>query len=452
MEHHSHKISNTPYRHGFHYYSDTSHFTENDLQIWLPKLMDLQAAWLILQSSQSNPIPSNFLEMLIRSHIQPIISINPSLHKSYEKGTFSSLFKSYAQSGVKHIILFDRPNLRGMWKKNCWSQPNLVERFLKQFIPLAESAADNGLAPVFPPLQPGGDYWDTAFLWIALKQLQEQKKESVLKNLTLSAYAWDWKHSLNWGAGGQERWPNASPYNTSTETQDQRGFRIFDWYQTIAKAVLNKPLPIILLEAGSSKENHSTPIPENKLPDAGNNYLEIVRLLSGESVQDPLDPEKSLEIIPREVISCNFVLLENKTNEQQKSDKIIESHTLNFLNLPSLKSWLIKQKVAETDNISSEIEVMKTVPTHNIKHYLLLPNTEWAANSKHMQALQPYIKRYQPVIGFSSEEAALDKIVTIITGEDGYPEAEIAKLLKQGCNVRKMQIKSPLSNKNINEE
>ena len=62
------------------------------------------------------------------------------------------------------MVLFDRPNLRANWPAAAWAQSNLVERFLDVFQPLALAAVQAGLIPVFPPLEPGGDYWDTAFL------------------------------------------------------------------------------------------------------------------------------------------------------------------------------------------------------------------------------------------------------------------------------------------------
>ena len=41
-----------------------------------------------------------------------------------------------------------------------------------------------------PPLEPGGSYWDTAFLRTALTTLQRRKPELVRGGLALSAYAW----------------------------------------------------------------------------------------------------------------------------------------------------------------------------------------------------------------------------------------------------------------------
>ena len=47
-------------------------------------------------------------------------------------------------------------------------QQDLVERFIDRFLPLAALVVHLGMIPLFPPLQPGGDYWDLTFLKQAL--------------------------------------------------------------------------------------------------------------------------------------------------------------------------------------------------------------------------------------------------------------------------------------------
>ena len=69
---------------------------------------------------------------------------------------------------------------------------------------------------------------------------------SVRGGLALSAYAWTHGRSLDWGAGGPERWPSARPYLTPAGSQDQRGFRIFDWYRAVTQATIGADLPMLL--------------------------------------------------------------------------------------------------------------------------------------------------------------------------------------------------------------
>src|SRR5574340_797115 len=46
-----------PGRLGFHYFPDTLHYTERDLQQWLPVLLDLGASWLVIRSDATRAIP-----------------------------------------------------------------------------------------------------------------------------------------------------------------------------------------------------------------------------------------------------------------------------------------------------------------------------------------------------------------------------------------------------------
>jgi hypothetical protein len=76
-----------------------------------------------------------------------------------------------------------------------------VERFLIASF-RGNATQQNGMTPVLPPWKPGGSYWDTAFLRSALEALQRRNQTQLLQKLVLSAYAWTWEHSLNWGAAG----------------------------------------------------------------------------------------------------------------------------------------------------------------------------------------------------------------------------------------------------------
>ena len=60
------------------------------------------------------------------------------------------------------------------WTSESWAQSGLTERFLDSLLPIAEAAVAVGLAPLFPPLEPGGDYWDTTFLRGALDGIKRR--------------------------------------------------------------------------------------------------------------------------------------------------------------------------------------------------------------------------------------------------------------------------------------
>src|SRR5512147_276141 len=187
---------------GFHYYPDTLHYRASDLFTWLPELKAMGAGWLTLVAPPNYAIPEPFLHGLLAAGIEPILHFNlPLCHQTHDD-TLGLLFRAYAGWGVRYVVLFDRPNQRNAWPISAWAQSDLVERFLDIFLPIANAALQAGLIPVFPPLEPGGDYWDTAFLRLALEGLERRGQEELLQELHLSAYAWADERPLEWGAGG----------------------------------------------------------------------------------------------------------------------------------------------------------------------------------------------------------------------------------------------------------
>ena len=235
---------------GFHYFPDSLHYREVDLHAWLPEIKALGGSWLTLIAPNDRAIPEAFLRGLMREYIEPVLHFRLPVDRPTDLDSLSLLLKAYADWGVRYVALFDRPNLRANWSPSAWVRSDLVERFLDVFIPAANMVQQVGLVPIFPPLEPGGDYWDTAFLPRRITGILRRGQNQLAENLILGAYAWVNKHPMNWGAGGPERWPQARPYHTPEGQEDQRGFYIFDWYLAIAEAVLNAARPVILLGAG----------------------------------------------------------------------------------------------------------------------------------------------------------------------------------------------------------
>jgi hypothetical protein len=294
---------------GIHYFPDTLHYCDNDLQAWLPELKSLGMSWIVLRSPADRAIPEAFIEGLVKAGIEPLLEFRLPLSSPPEAADLETLLTAYSRWGVHGVIFFDRPNTRASWTSSSWAQQGLVERFLDRYLPFAEKALATGLTPIFPPLEPGGSYWDTAFLRYALESLIRRRQVKLLQNLVLSAYAWTADHPLSWGAGGPDRWPEARPYSANPSSQDQRGFRIFDWYLSISEAVLQIHPQMILLGAGlPSDPEQLDPRLFSPTQHAATDLM-IARLLAGEKVSDPEIPETNLEIIPAQVIAGNFSLL-----------------------------------------------------------------------------------------------------------------------------------------------
>jgi len=426
---------------GFHYYPDTLHYCESDLQHWLPELQAMGTSWLVMQAPTDRAIPEYFLRGLIDAGVEPILRFETSLRDPVDPGTVAPLLQAYAHWGVNGIVWFDKPNARKSWGASDWAQQDLVERFLDRFLPLANATVQAGLAPILPPLEPGGSYWDTAFLRTALESLRRRKQTAVLHRLVLSAYAWSHQRPLNWGAGGPDRWPAARPYIPRDGEEDQCGFRIFDWYNAIAEAVLERPRPIILFEGGlSDSEYNSTAID----PQAqAQTYLSIAKLLRDETVREPNNPLAVLDPIPAEVVSCNFWLLTASKDSKYAPDAWYVDREPQLSVVDQLKSWQSERSTSfdspEQKNSSDPHNAfLQNGNRHPIRHYLLLPTFEFGVADWHLNIIRPYIKKYRPTVGFSMAEAALASRVTVVGNAKAVPDEVLDTLRQSGSLVERI--------------
>lgn len=456
---------------GFHYYPDSLHYRETDLNKWLSELVELNASWLVLQAPVDRAIPENFITGLLNKGIEPILQFNLPLGVLPDLASLNPLLSSYGRWGVNTAIFYDRPNTRSAWPSSSWAQEDLVERFLEHFIPVSKLAMQSGMAPVFPALEPGGGYWDTAFLRSALESLENHSENQILDHLMLAAYGWTRNQSLNWGAGGPQRWPDARPYFTPPGAQDQRGFRIFDWYQAITQAVLQKTCPTILLQAGLP----SAPIANQAVtedPAATDTSLALFTLLTGEKAVDPADQQTILEAVPNSLIAGNFWLLADEASGPYASRAWYQADGTTLAVVQAAKNIRPKpahEEVIEirrdvstasvVENLESTVQISSpqvqapvmaqspasiaeyaassaTAPTlHPIQHYLLLPIYEWGVADWHLEVIRPFVKKHRPTVGFSLKEAALATQVTVVGSPQIFPDTVLEQLRGRGCIV-----------------
>ena len=395
---------------GFHYYPDTNHYRQSDLKKWLPELINLGASWLVINAPYKRAIPEFFIKGLINSGINPILQYNMKIDQSINTDDFNVILNAYAKWGVKNIIFFNRPNMQASWSPSLWLKYDPVDKFLDIFAPLAKQLISHKITPFFPPLEPGGDYWDTAFLRSALQGLSCRGEKDILDKLVITCYSSPRSKPLNWGAGGQERWPDSRPYSKSAKGQDHFGFRIFDWYITIVKAVLLKTKPVFLLGLnGEGYRKQSNP------------YLDIAKLLAYEELKD-VDP------LPNEIIGGAFELPQFNKNQGVYSKDISTVNEEKIIK--SIKEWIIKR-----DRSSSK----EPISTFRIKHYLLLPTYDWGIADWHLDVIRPYVKKYKPTIGYSLIEASHAQRVTVIGGNQLFPEEELRKLRNNGVVVERIE-------------
>lgn len=410
-----------PRRMGIHYFQDSFHYREADLQIWLPELASLGVSWLILEAEVGRAIPETFINGILANGIQPVLRFNISTDLLTPTADLQTLLEVYAKWGIQYISFFDKPNSRSAWSPAAWAQQDLVERFLDRFIPIAELALSLGITPIFPALEPGGSYWDTAFLRSALQGMLRRKQERLAHSMALSAYAWTFGKSLDWGAGGTERWSRTRPYATPEGSQDQLGFRIFEWYQAVARFILREDRPIFLFQAGSSQAPKAKTSSSNQQES-----LNIARLLMNEKVFVKEGNPDTLETIDPSVICSASWLLSATSGHMYEPDAWYNSEGKANPIAETIRNWRARAKVAH-------------LGVNRIRHYLLLPAYEWGIDEVHLEAIRPFLRKYRPAMGFSIEEAVLADSVTVIGDELAFSDEALNRLRQAGCRVERIQ-------------
>jgi hypothetical protein len=424
---------------GIHYFLDTLHYRQEDLKIWLPVLKDLRIGWIVLKSEKNRAIPEDFLKSLLKEGITPIIEFNLPLRSNIGTRDLKILLQVYAKWGVNYCVFFDRPNQKDSWTDNNWAQNDLVDRFLDQYIPLAKFALDEGLLPVFPPLEPGGNYWDTAFLRSCIKSLVRREQNQILEDLVLSAYAYTHRHDLNWGKGGPELWPQSKPYITPQGSQDQKGFRIFDWYEAISNALLQKEVPIILFASGLANNPDQTKTTNEEIKKNWFNQKLISLLIHTQQSID-LENEVSIDPVPPTVLACNFWLLasEKGQSEAQHAWYVGTTHQNPYIKemIETLKQEQKQVQTAfEKQNKSRRSDPKQCL----IKHYVLLPDQEYGISDWDFDQIKPLINKSRVTVGFSIDEAILSKKVTLLSDQNYYSNETIRILKKFGCEIEQLQ-------------
>jgi len=483
---------------GIHYFPDTLHYRLQDLETWLPEMLRIGASWTTLLAPAERAIPEYFLKGLLSANIEPVLHFQLPTNQIPNRESFRLLFSNYARWGIRHVALFDRPNLRVNWHSSSWAQTDLVERFLDHFLPLAEVALLEGLTPVFPPLEPGGDYWDLSFLRSALRSIRRRTGDRFINKMVLGAYAFTGKNPIDWGFGGPERWSGVHPYFTPKGTQDHLGFRIFDWYLAVSEQELDRRLPIILLRAGSLPEDYIGI--HNSLMDGIKHAevnLSLARLLNGE-----MDQSSEKEPIPPQVLACNFWLLVAQEQNIYEGQAWFQSGNVEMPVVDAFHQWIssrYKKSTKYDATSSSAVEPMKTmedvgpeveelleesvvfsgidpkpsdevvppakspydlekksdlnVPKtlgkktgsdshsnqHIISHYVLLPLYSWGAANWDLALIQPILEESHPTVGFSLEEARLATRVTVVGGEGAISSEALGMLRASGCHVERLQ-------------
>ena len=428
---------------GLHYFPDAVHYRTTNLRNWVPELHALGISWLTLHAPNDRAIPEAFLKGLMDQNIEPILHFKIPIDDPHQLEDNITLFSTYARWGVNYIVLFDRPNSRAAWSTTDWTQVDLVERFLDRYLPHALSALNEGLIPIFPPLEPGGDYWDTSFLKTSLQAIKRRGHQEIIDNLIVGAYANARQRPITWGRGGPQRWPKSQPYTSNPGTEDQCGFFIFDWYIPIIEYVTQKPATLILFEAGAQlNEINAGKITKLDLEDHTLRNLSLFESVSSDlASKSNLSESKStnpiIDPVPAQVISSNFWLLSAALNSPHIPNAWYKP---DGTTLPVVEA--VYKFVSENLLIPKSKDTLSTSALEgmgkSISHYLLLPSYEWGVVDWHLDLIRPFVKQYQPTIGFSLEEASKAAKVSIVGGVQAFTQDDLNMLKTSGCIVNRI--------------
>ncbi len=414
---------------GFHYFPDEAHYRAADLQKWLPELKALGASWLTLIGSPARAIPESFLRPVIDSGIEPVIHLPVMPLQAVDLEALQVLYQSYARWGARYVVLYDQPNTRAAWQPDEWGREGLIGRFLDLLLPPWQIAQANGLTPVFPPLKQIGDYWDTSFLDTALTLLRQRGQGHLLKDLVFGFYGFTGNRPLEWGTGGPASWPDTRPYNTPPGSQNQGGFRVFEWYADVIRAHLGEPRPLLMLAGGA------------RPGDAGDPNFPPIDESRHASCNSFIAKAMMERTLPAYVTNVSFWLLAADENSPHAS---AAWRRADGTALPAAEALRELTATATQAVKLNEKRLVQKPPApasfggRPIYHYLLLPTFEWGGSDWHLLAALDYIRKFQPTCGFSVAEAKVAEHVTIIGGEQGISVDAERALQAAGCKVERV--------------
>ena len=288
----------------------------------------------------------------------------------------------------------------------------MVDRFLDRFIPLANHAVRIGIRPVLPPMQPGGNYWDTAFIELVLKGLKRRKLDTILESLILSSYGYNFNKPLSWGKGGPERWSASKPYLTPDGQEDQLGFQNFEWIQAYAKRQIGEELPVMILDAGN--------LGSNSIENQDDTTIETIQIIHQTLIDE---------------YSCSD---DNLNNKPEFNDSVFGC----FFDLDTLKSKIdapltydLLERIFNSQKKGIIPADSKAENSKVITNYLLLPLYKSGVSDAVLSRVRPIIKKYLPTIGFSIAEAKMAKKVMVYPDPTIFTDEQINQLRAEGCSV-----------------
>jgi hypothetical protein len=399
----------TPVSLGIQYYSDDLHFRAQDFELWVPELQSMGLRWLVLSGALDCAVPEAFLKGLVDAGIEPLLLLDRGVIRPADE-TLPWMLRAYRRAGVRFIAPFPAPNLCSSWPSGVCDIASPVGLFVDIFAPVAEAILAEGITPVFPMMDPAGTYWGPAFLEAFLIGMDKSGKSDLVRKIAVAFSASAYNRPLDWGAGGSARWPEARPYLTPPGSQDHLGFQGYAWYDETIRRALGQSLPMIGLQAGAvlgDMTDPSFPVVEPSRHAEIN--LQVAQIAAGGQFTAPL-------------LCLCFRLL---TAAEGSAEAALAWYRNDGSTLPIVE--LLKRRMAaKTQKYSAPAKKF-------FHHYLLLPQDPFSLSGRMWEQVRGFLLAFQPVCGFSLEEACQAEKVTILGEISGA--VTTLRLRDSGCHV-----------------
>ena len=402
---------------GFHYFPDEQHYRIADLERWLPELQALGAAWLTLRASAERAVPEAFINALVQAGIEPIIHIPHSGVEPFDLEDLASLAAAYRNWGVNYVVLYDQPNQREQWPAGTFDQLHLIERFLTCWLPAVKVLRACGLAAVFPPLRQGGTFWDLSFLRTSIETLTAWGETELMHAMILGAYAFAGPHPADWGRGGQTAWPAAQPYCTPPGSEDQLGFRAFEWYAEVTAECLGQPLPTLVLAGGA------------RLGELDTKTGQPLDIAWHTTCNANIAHAMTNRHLPDYLLNMNFWLL---AAEGQPAAAAA------WFPAGSQPLPVCQQLSTPVASATLASNARKPGAAKRLPHYVLLPTLEHGPSEWHWRAAGGFVRDQHAACGYSAEDAAAALQVTVVGSEQEISRQVETGLRGIGCKVRRV--------------
>lgn len=418
----------------FRYFPDTQHYGREDLNRWLSQLQAMGASWLILHSTLAEVIPEFFLRELLEHKVEPVVHMGAPCIGPLDGVGLSRLLRQYASYGLRYLYFYSEPNMVMHWSPIDWGRPDLVEGFLDLLLPCLDRAVEAGLYPLFPPLEPGGHYWDTAFLASSLGYLRDREKGYLFDRMGVAIRNPTLQRNLNWGKGGSRQWRGSLPYCTPPGAEDHCGFFLFEWYDEIIRPLVGASLPLLSVNGGitlggSDGEGFSQ-IEESSHAEGS---LEICRMLrEGE--------------LPDYLFCQSLGLLASGGDPRYEEEAWFKADGGRLPAVEALRGMEKHPRLFSWDRPPVPNPIVYPKPMY---HYLLFGSWEDAVAEKEWASAERYLKRFRPSCGFSVEDAMQAEYVTIV-GDSLSVSPQVERMIRAaGCKVERVAGGSPRETKKI---